>query len=98
MKPIVFAVRRPVATLLLVAALVSGGVYRDSVGARARQIAGYVAGQLASYSHEHEVQAHHEQHNIVVTSPKAKDVVLTDQYVCQIHSQRHINVRALENG
>jgi membrane fusion protein (multidrug efflux system) len=39
-----------------------------------------------------------EQHKIVVTSPKAKDVVITQQYVCQIHSQRHIKVSAMENG
>ena len=35
---------------------------------------------------------------IVVTSPKATDVIITQPYVCQIHAQRHINVRALENG
>ena len=34
----------------------------------------------------------------MVTSPKAKDVTITQHYVCQIHSQRHIEVRALENG
>ena len=34
----------------------------------------------------------------MVTSPKAKDVIITQQYVCQIRSQRHINVCALENG
>lgn len=39
-----------------------------------------------------------EHHQIVVTSPKAKDVIITQEYVCQIHSQRHINVCALENG
>jgi membrane fusion protein, multidrug efflux system len=38
------------------------------------------------------------EHKIVVTSPKAKDVIITQQYVCQIHSQRHIKVCALENG
>ena len=43
-------------------------------------------------------QPHHEHHKIVVTSPKAKDVIITQPYVCQIHSQRHIDVRALENG
>jgi membrane fusion protein (multidrug efflux system) len=35
---------------------------------------------------------------IVVTSPQAKDALITQRYVCQIHSQRHINVRALANG
>jgi membrane fusion protein (multidrug efflux system) len=39
-----------------------------------------------------------EHHKIVLTSPKAKDVVITEQYVCQIHSQRHIKVCALESG
>jgi membrane fusion protein (multidrug efflux system) len=39
-----------------------------------------------------------EHHKIVVTSPEARDVVITQQYICQIHSRRHIKVRALENG
>jgi len=39
-----------------------------------------------------------EHHRIVVTNPVLKDVTLVQQYVCQVHSQRHINVRALENG
>lgn len=41
---------------------------------------------------------HHAQHKIVVTSPLKKDVVSTQQFVCQIHSCRHIEVRALEGG
>lgn len=40
----------------------------------------------------------HAAHKIVVTSPVAKDVVTTERYVCQIHSQRHIEVCALEGG
>src|SRR3954451_1782577 len=39
-----------------------------------------------------------EHHNIVVTNPLAKDVVVTQQYVCQIHSQRHIKVQAMNGG
>lgn len=46
----------------------------------------------------HNEQARQERQKIVATSPQAKDVVIAEQYVCQIHSQRHINVRALENG
>lgn len=42
--------------------------------------------------------AHGEHHKIVVTSPKAMDVTLTQQYVCQIHSRRNIEVRALQEG
>jgi membrane fusion protein (multidrug efflux system) len=54
-------------------------------------------GLPACHMHK-EGQSNEEQHNIVVTSPQAKDVTLTQQYVCQIHSQRHIKVRAMENG
>ncbi len=43
-------------------------------------------------------QPHHEHPKIVVTSPKVTDVIVTQPYVCQIHSQRHINVRSPENG
>jgi membrane fusion protein (multidrug efflux system) len=45
---------------------------------------------------EHHEEEHHNK--IVVTNPKVMDVVLTEQYVCQIHSQRHIEVRALAGG
>jgi len=45
-----------------------------------------------------EEQSDEGRHKIVVTSPKVKDVVLTQQYVCQIHSQRHIKICALANG
>jgi membrane fusion protein (multidrug efflux system) len=39
-----------------------------------------------------------EHHKIVVTSPEAKDVIITEKYVCQIHSKRHIKIRALQSG
>lgn len=39
-----------------------------------------------------------EHHKIVATSPIAKDVTVTQQYVCQIHSRRNIEVRALQEG
>src|SRR5690349_8242744 len=45
-----------------------------------------------------EEQGHEEHNRIVVTTPVAKDVINTQQYVCQIHSRRHIEVRALESG
>ncbi len=37
-------------------------------------------------------------HKIIVTSPVKKDVVKTKDYVCQIHSCKHIEVKALEGG
>lgn len=46
----------------------------------------------------HRAEHHHEAHKITATSPEAKTVTITQQYVCQIHSQRHIKVRALEMG
>jgi membrane fusion protein, multidrug efflux system len=48
--------------------------------------------------HAKEKEPQQEHHQIAVTSPEAKDVVSTQQYVCQIHSRRHINVRALVSG
>jgi membrane fusion protein (multidrug efflux system) len=38
------------------------------------------------------------QRRLVLTTPVIKDVVSTEQYVCQIHSCRHIEVCALEGG
>jgi membrane fusion protein (multidrug efflux system) len=50
-----------------------------------------------SCKHE-ESHREEEHHKIVATSPAVKDVVITQQYVCQIHSRRHIEVRALQEG
>ena len=72
--------------------------YLDYIGMSAKQMKGYVVGRLASYFHKHEEQPHQEHHKIVGTSPEARDVIITQEYVCQIHSQRHINVCALEGG
>jgi membrane fusion protein (multidrug efflux system) len=40
----------------------------------------------------------HEHHKILATSLALKNVVQTQQYVCEIHSRRHIEVRALQEG
>jgi membrane fusion protein (multidrug efflux system) len=119
MNPLIFAKRRPVATLLLVVALAGGGVlqgslmwaervpppnapkidvYFHSLGKRAKQTKGFIASRLESYLHKREAERHEEHRKVVVTSPEAKAVTITQPYVCQIHSQRHINVRALESG
>lgn len=39
-----------------------------------------------------------EPHKIVVTKPEVKTITLNTRYVCQIHSRRHIEVKALERG
>ena len=43
-------------------------------------------------------ESRHHEHKILVTSPLRKTVISTQQYVCQIHSCQHIEVRALEGG
>ena len=43
-------------------------------------------------------QIHHRHHKVLVTRPLVKDMVNTQRYVCQIHSHRHIEVRAMESG
>lgn len=47
---------------------------------------------------KHTEEHHHEAHKITATTPQVKPVTLTQHYVCQIRSQRHIEVRALETG
>jgi membrane fusion protein, multidrug efflux system len=147
-NPIVFVMRRPVKTLMLVVALASGGVMGlskmrgddfpppntsspqlktsspqldtpriyasldsigmraqkivyaslDSVGTRAKQMKKYVVGQYESYFHKHNEEHKEEPRKVVVTSPRVMDVTVTQDYVCQIHSQRHIEVQALDTG
>jgi len=38
------------------------------------------------------------RNKLVATSPKVQTVVLTEQYVCQIHAQRYIKICAMANG
>ncbi len=64
----------------------------------AKQAKEYIVGKYESYFREHEEEEVHHEHHIVVTSPKAMDVLITQKYVCQIHSQNHINVRAFVTG
>lgn len=58
-------------------------------------LGGLILSLSACQKHE---EHHAELRKLVVTSPVIKDVVGTQQYVCQIHSRRHIEVRALESG
>ncbi len=51
----------------------------------------------ASHEETHAESGHHE-HQIIVSSPVKKDVISTQEYVCQIRSCQHIEVRALEGG
>jgi membrane fusion protein (multidrug efflux system) len=49
--------------------------------------------------HKHDGDhAHHGHAKIVATSPTVRDVVITQQYVCQIRSQENIEVKPLVSG
>lgn len=61
----------------------------------------YAAGEHPDDQHEQHGEGageEHVEHKIVVTSPIAQDVELAQQYVCQIHSCRHIEICAIESG
>lgn len=45
-----------------------------------------------------EKEEHEEQAKFLVTSPVLKDTVITREFVCQIHSISHIEIRAQERG
>ncbi len=69
--------------LLVIAATISGCTPAD--GAQTKHAA-------------HGEHAEHEQHTVWVTSPKQQDVTITQQFVCLIHSRRHIEVCTLQSG
>jgi membrane fusion protein (multidrug efflux system) len=47
---------------------------------------------------KHAEELHEVHHKIVATSPQSRPITLTQKYVCQIHSQRHIKLCVLERG
>ena len=49
-------------------------------------------------THAEEHESPKEQHKIVVTTPRVQNVTVTQPYVCQIRSQRNIEVCALQDG
>lgn len=71
---------------------VEAGMNWEMVSSKGLELVSYV--RNGSQRPEH----HHEAHKILATSPQLRPITLTQQYVCQIHSQRHIKVRALEMG
>lgn len=49
--------------------------------------------------HDEAKHEHHEQgHTILATRPLPQDMVTTQKYVCQIHSRRHVELRAVVSG
>ncbi len=102
MKPIVAVMRRPFVLLMLLAALAVAGILAMSKMGADNSFADYfgmkefIGGKSKSHADEHDESKYENQ--IVVTSPKVQDVIITESFVCQIRSQRHIEVRALEGG
>src|SRR5690606_12697228 len=58
----------------------------------------YLTTALLYTSCEHEEHEKHEEAKFVVTSPVKSDTLIYHEYVCQIHSIQHIDIRALEKG
>jgi membrane fusion protein (multidrug efflux system) len=58
---------------------------------------GFAAAMIAGCKHD-EHQQHEEETKFVVSSPVQKDTLIYQDYVCQIRSIQHIELRALEKG
>lgn len=111
MNAFAFVRRRPITLVLLVFGLVSGGLLAadqlgvievapalNKAGTEMTTLLDRVRGMAMAAASEAEEEPEHEHHTIVVTSPEVMDVTITEPYVCQIHSRRHIEVCALEGG
>lgn len=72
----------------------------DSMAVQAEQLKGRAVGYYEAHFAKKEAEelAEHVEHRITVTTPLAKDVTITQEYVCQIHSRRHVEIEALEDG
>lgn len=57
-----------------------------------------IATIILSSCHSNHEKEHHEATKFMVTNPLKKDTTITKDYVCQIHSIQHIELRALEKG
>ncbi len=58
----------------------------------------YLALVLFTTSCHHEEEARDMETQYIVTSPLKKDTLINKEYVCQIRSIQHIDLRALEKG
>lgn len=82
-----------------------GGVRRDPspMNTRSSTAALLICLALGSTAckpgHDEGKHEHHEaSHQILATRPLAQDMVTTQKYVCQIHSRRHVELRAVVSG
>tara|TARA_R110001592_G_scaffold237306_6_gene496193 strand:- start:347 stop:1432 length:1086 start_codon:yes stop_codon:yes gene_type:complete len=65
---------------------------------KAFAIMGFCALVSLSSCTSHEEKTHHKEASFLVTSPLQKDTSVTKEYVCQIHSISHIEIRSQERG
>lgn len=56
------------------------------------------AAMLLQTGCKHHKREKHKEARFIVTSPVKKDTLILNEYVCQIHSIQHIELRALEKG
>ncbi len=63
-----------------------------------KSIAAVLLLTVLNYGCKNEQHSEHESTNFVVTTPMQKDTMIYQNYVCQIHSTQHIELRALERG
>lgn len=57
-----------------------------------------IAASLSVVGCKEHKEEHKEEISFIVTSPIEKDTTIHQEYVCQIHSIQHIELRALEKG
>ncbi|MES1213413.1 MAG: efflux RND transporter periplasmic adaptor subunit [Singulisphaera sp.] len=98
--------RRPIILGMALVALAVGGICALSMmGANGaagaftglKSLQQFVNGKFTSHSGRDAEDSQNEQ-KILVTTPKIEDVTITESFVCQIRSQRHIEVRTLDGG
>lgn len=95
------------ALLVVICVFIAGCVNHGDTLAVAHPKAHEEGAHGAHGSHGEEAGAHeegehaegeHPKHKVVVTSPIRKDIITTQPYVCQLHSCKHIEIRALNGG
>jgi membrane fusion protein (multidrug efflux system) len=90
-------VRQPIASALEEIVPTAG----SSASHRSARAVQHSSGHSETSEHDNHASdghEHHARHKIMTTSPVVRDVTLTQPFVCQIHSRRHIEIKALEGG
>jgi membrane fusion protein (multidrug efflux system) len=88
--------RRSAFVLFLIAAIAIGSLLTMSDMGDTLGMASHFDWLLSGEQKQAEISQ--SEQTIVVTTPEVEEVTITEAFVCQIRSQRHIEVRALEGG